>query len=118
MALSPITTRIGDPVLLRALRHIEKELLARTTVAQFEYKDVNFNASANNDTIIPHSLTPATPEDVDYEVVRWNFASAPATAPVAYVDTSGSRRPWGQGYIVLRSNVANATATIRMSVRN
>lgn len=116
--LTAIGTRIADPKLLRALRQIEQRLEDHSPIAQFEYVTVTFNATANADTTIVHTLRPPTPDDVDYEVVRWNFGSAPATTPVLYVDSSGSKRAWGDGYIVLRCNIASASVTLRLTVRN
>ena len=117
MAISPLTTGINDPKLIKALRRLEQDMEKRTPYASSQYVTVTFNAIANNDTIITHDLVVEDPENIDYEVVRWQFASAPGTAPVAYVDSGGSRRAWGEGYIVLRCNVGSAKAQIRLSVR-
>lgn len=84
---------------------------------QFEYVDVTFNAVANTDTDIIHTLEPPTPDDLDFQVVQWRFASAPAAAPVVYIDTSASRKQWSTGYLVLRCNVAAANATLLLTVR-
>lgn len=117
MAITALSTGIADPKLLKTLRKMEVQFEKATPLATYEYVDVTFNSVADNDTIIVHGLNPEDPEDVDYEVVRWSFSSAPAAAPVAYADSSASRKPWNQGYIVLRCNVASANATIRLSVR-
>jgi len=118
MSLKGISTQISDPKLLRVFRKVENQLEKRTPLASFEYVDVTFNANANSDTVITHTLEPDNPEDIDYEVVRWNFSSAPATVPVVYRDSSATRKTWNEGYIVLRCNVASASATLRLSVRN
>ncbi len=84
---------------------------------QYQYVDVVFNATANADTDIVHTLKPPTVDSLDWEVVGVNFAAAPAAAPVIYRDTSATRRPWGNGYLVLRSNVASLSVTLRLTVR-
>ena len=80
--------------------------------AQYQYVDVTFNATANVDTDIRHTLTTADPYAVRYLPINWQFGAAPAAAPGAYIDTSGSRKAWGAGYIVLRCNVAAAKARL------
>lgn len=84
---------------------------------QYEYVDVVFNATANANTEVRHTLKPPTPELVDYTVVGYKFTSAPGTVPVIYRDNSATRRPWGRGYIVLRSNVSSLNATLLLTVR-
>jgi hypothetical protein len=108
---------VKDPALLKLLRRLENDFLKSAPVTQYEYKTVTFNSTANANTDIVHSLRPENPEDVDYQVVSWEFTSAPGTAPIVYKDTSASRRPWGDGYIVLKCNVASATATLLLSIR-
>jgi hypothetical protein len=100
-----------------AAAKLAASLRSQLPVAQFEYVDVTFNATANANTDIRHSLSPTNPDEVDYVVVGWRFASAPATTPVIYRDTSATRRAAGTGYIVLRCNVASATATLLLTVR-
>ncbi|HYE17350.1 MAG TPA: hypothetical protein VEA69_02840 [Tepidisphaeraceae bacterium] len=85
--------------------------------AQYEYVDVVFNAVADTDTDIKHSLSPPTPEDIDYQVVNWEYDAAPTAAPVVYRDSSATRRPWGAGYIVLRCNEDAVRATLLLTVR-
>jgi hypothetical protein len=102
-----------------ALAQAKLDATVRSMVpfAQYEYVDVTFNAVADADTDIRHSLRPLTPEGIDFQVVGINFASAPAAAPVIYRDTAAARRPWGTGYIVLRANVAALSATLLLTVR-
>lgn len=78
--------------------------------AQWEIVNVTFNATANVDTQIDHTLTPPTPEHVNYIVLRSNGAQS------IYHDATGTRRPWGAGYLILRSNVASAKATLLLTV--
>ena|SRR5687767_15617880 len=99
------------------VRRLEQMINQRSSVGQWEYVEVVFNSVANNDTIITHKLRPVDHEDVDFEVMGWEFASAPATAPVAYRDIGAARKAWGAGYIVLRCNVASARVTLRLTVR-
>lgn len=79
-------------------------------VTSFEYVDVTF-AGADTDYDIPHKLTPPTLESIDYQVVRKSQACD------VYNDMSGTRRPWGIGYITLRCTVANAVVTLLLTVR-
>jgi hypothetical protein len=116
------SARLGEQPRLLELGELESlktqaALGTRLPFVQYQYVDVTFNAVADVNTEIQHKLTPATPEDIDFIVVRVNFAAAPAAAPVVYRDSSATRRPWGQGYIVLRANVAALSCTLLLTVR-
>jgi hypothetical protein len=74
----------------------------------FEYVDVTFG-TANTDQIVEHTLETVYPEDVNYELVKADRATA------IYNDQSASRRPWGRGYIILRSSVANAQVRLLLT---
>jgi hypothetical protein len=76
----------------------------------FQYVDVTFS-TANTDYPIAHTLQPANPEDIDYEVVRKDRAGD------LYHDQTGTRKAWGTGYIILRCSVASAVMTLRLSLR-
>ena len=84
---------------------------------QYQYLTVTFPSTyvADADYHIPHTLSPADPDAVDYEVVRSSAAC------ILYNDQSGTRQPWGSGYIILRSNLAAGgtayTVDLRLSVR-
>ena len=78
--------------------------------AQWEEVDVVFGSSANTDTVVKHTLEPPDPEHVNYVCVRKGQAAD------VYHDSSGTRKPWGQGYILLRSPVANAKVTLLLTV--
>lgn len=78
--------------------------------AQWEEIDVAFGSSANVDTFIRHTLSPPTAEHVNYMVIR-NGQNAKI-----YHDPTGTRKPWGAGYILLRSDVANAKVTLLLTV--
>lgn len=95
----------------------QASLGSRLPFTQYQYLDVTFNSTANANTEIQHRLNPTTPEDIDFQVVRVNFASAPAAAPVVYRDSSATRRPWGQGYIVLKANISSLSVTLLLTVR-
>lgn len=105
----------GDAGLAQA--KIDASLRSTVPFAQYEYVDVTFNATANADTDIKHSLAPARAEEIDFQVVGVSFSSAPAAAPVIYRDSAAGRRPWGNGFIVLRANVAALRATLLLTVR-
>lgn len=78
--------------------------------AQWEEVDVLFNATGDTDTIVQHSLTPPTPEHVNYTVIRKSQAAD------VYHDATGTRKLWGPGYIVLRSPIASARVTLLLTV--
>lgn len=78
--------------------------------AQWEEVDVVFNSAANADTVVVHRLEPPDPEHVNYLPVRKGQAAD------VYHDTAGTRKPWGQGYIILRSPVASAKVTLLLTV--
>lgn len=78
--------------------------------AQWQEVDVTFPETADTDCVVQHSLTPSNPEHVNYAVVRKSQAID------VYHDTSGTRKPWTPGVILLRSPVANATVTLLLWV--
>lgn len=84
---------------------------------QFEYVDVTFNAVEDADTDVLHTLKPPTPEDIDVQAVSWRFNGPPPECPCVYIDISSTRKVWGDGYIVVRSNVASAQCTLLLTVR-
>jgi hypothetical protein len=102
---------------LRSLR-TEASLRRGIPYGSFEYVDVVFNAVADTDTDIRHSLSPGNPEDIDWEVVQWRFTSFPGGGAIVYKDIGATRRPWGDGYVILRCNIDSAQATLRLSIRS
>lgn len=78
--------------------------------AQWQIVDVVFPATINTDYIIQHSLLPVSPEQVNYSVIR------KGQIVDVYHDASGTRRPWQDGYIILRANVGNAKASLLLWV--
>lgn len=85
-------------------------LLRATPAAAYEFIDVVFG-TANTDHDIVHGLRPADPEDVEYVVLRADRATS------LYHDQSGTRRPWGTGYIILRSSAASAVVRLLLMVK-
>lgn len=77
---------------------------------QWEIVDVTFNSSANVDTAVPHSLSPQVDEQIYYTPLR------KAQAADVYHNIAGTRKPWGAGFILLRSNVASAKVTLLLTV--
>lgn len=77
--------------------------------SHFQYLDVEFG-DADVDTIVEHSLFTTDPEAVNYEVVRSDQACR------VYHDSSATRKLWGQGYIILRSDTADAVVRLRLSL--
>jgi len=79
-------------------------------LGQWEELDVTFPSAANTDLQIRHHLVPTYPEGVNYIAVRKDRAAD------VYHDTSGTRKPWGNGYMFLRSSVASARVTLLLYV--
>lgn len=78
---------------------------------QYEYVEVVFEL-ANADKIIPHTLTPNTPKEIDYVVM------GKSTACDVYHDVGLDARPWGRGYVVLRCTQAGAAVTLLLTTRS
>jgi hypothetical protein len=97
---------------------VDRITRSQSPIAKWEYVDVTFNASANGNTDVRHTLAPADVESVRYLPVKWEFTSAPAAAPIIYRDTSATRRPWGTDYLVLRCNVASAKCRLLCWLEN
>lgn len=91
---------------------LDQEISKSSPFNRFAYVDVTFNSVANTDTDIVHALNST---DVQWQMVGWSFIVAPATSPVVYRDTSGTARAWGKNYLILRCNVAGATAKLLLT---
>jgi hypothetical protein len=76
----------------------------RIPITKFDIVDVSF-LTANADVDIPHDLDPSEPETVRWIPLSWEFASAPATPPVIYKDSSNTKLPWQSTHVYLRSTV-------------
>lgn len=82
-------------------------------LAQWEDVDVVFGPTPTDvDLVVQHTLSPPTPEHVNYQIIR------AGQAVVVYHNTSGTRKPWADGYILLRATAANAKVTLRLSVNH
>ncbi len=68
---------------------------------QWEIVDVTFPSTPDTDYKIRHNLTPPSNEQIEYTVLRQS------TPGVVYEDRSPSRVPWGEKFIVLRSDVSS-----------
>lgn len=106
----------GQDVDIKALKD-EAVLRRSLPFGAYQYVDVTFNAVADADTDIRHSLRTDDPEAIDWEVVQWRFDAPPGGGVVVYKDVSATRRPWGRGYVILRCNLASVAATLRLSIR-
>ncbi len=84
---------------------LEQQLDRRVFSAQWEEVSIVFG-SADVDFDIVTALRPPDPENIRYLVVGCDRATS------LYHDQSATRRPWGVGYVVLRSSVANAVVTV------
>jgi hypothetical protein len=92
-----------------AASSLELEVEKGLPFSAFTYIDVTFE-TANLDVQVDHTLRPITPEDINYQVVRADRAC------LIYHDQSATRRPWGRGYILLRSDTAGAKVRLLLSV--
>ena len=88
---------------------LERDIEEAAPAARFEEVIVIFG-SANTDFDILHNLHPASPENIRYQVVNADRATS------IYHDQSSTRKPWGTGYIILRSSAASARVTLLLSV--
>src|SRR4051812_4089371 len=79
-------------------------------IAQWQELDVVFPSVADTDITIQHTLAPPTPEHINYYVIRQGQACS------VYHDSTGTRKPWASGYIILRSSVASAKVTLLLTV--
>ena len=76
----------------------------------YQYVDVTFGA-ADTDKDIRHTILTVSPDDIDYQLVRSDRSTN------IYNDHSATRKPWGEGYVILRSSAANANCKILLTVR-
>ncbi len=79
-----------------------------TPYAAFEYVTVTFG-TANTDYIVSHSL-PGNSDNI-----RWHPVSIEGNGTI-YRDNSADRQAWGDGYIVLRSSLANHVCRLLLFV--
>lgn len=94
----------------KTVEQLRQRHLAAVPFSRYQYVDVTFGSTANLDTVITHDLLPDNPEGVNYEVVRADRACR------IYNDESPTRRPWARGYVVLRSDTADATVRLRLTL--
>ena len=94
------------------LRRLEQDLEKASPFSQWDYiTGVTFPSGAGSDLDIRHNLRTTDSEAIDYHIVRADRATS------LYHDQSGTRRPWGTGYIVLRSSVASAVVDLLLTIR-
>ena len=87
---------------------IQEQLRRRTPITKWDIVTVTFD-TADQDIVIPHALPTPDPEQLHYELLRGTAAG------FLYHDGALTRRPWGQGYVILRAS-APMTADIRLTV--
>lgn len=85
-------------------------LYAGSPYAQYQRVDITFPSTANQDTVVRHSLRPTSPDDVEYHVVSQDRAGS------VYNDHASTRKVWGDGFIIVRSSVASLKATLLLTV--
>ena len=74
------------------------QLVQKTVPAgKWQIVDVVFPATGGTDCVIRHSLSPASPYDVHYTVLRTT------TGGDVYEPQGATAKPWTKDYIVLRS---------------
>jgi hypothetical protein len=93
---------------MRSSKFVERHA-TRVPFSAFEFVDVEFGL-ANTDVLIEHSLPTDRPEDVRWETIAIDKAG------VVYRDGTATRRPWKDGYLLLRCSAADATVRLRLSV--
>ncbi len=79
---------------------------------QHQVVHVTFSATAYADTDILHTLTPSSPEFLDYVVLK---TGQPCRI---YHDASATRTAWTSGRILLRCDTAGAIADILLIIRD
>jgi hypothetical protein len=92
------------------LARLRDEFEKSSPFAAFEYVPVTFLA-ADSDLDVIHHLSPLTPEQIDYQIVRKDRACD------VYHDTSGTRRAWGRGFITVRCDTQDAVVTLLLTIR-
>lgn len=100
----------------RSKDHLETDIRGASPYSSTQLVDVVFNATANADTVIRHTLLPPNPNRVMWGVVNLELMTTPSTVPVIYRDSSTNHRDWGADYIILRSNVAALKVTLLLGV--
>jgi hypothetical protein len=99
-----------------AIRELSGAINRGVPFGQYEFVDVTFNSTANGDTEVKHSLILGDPEAVRIIPVSWNFSSTPADPPYVWRNIASTRRPWGEGYVILKCNIASAQARLLLVV--
>lgn len=94
--------------LTKQVKELEGVDRKRDAFGEFQFKDVIFNGTAHADTEISHDLRPATPDGIRIIPVTWEFLTLPVDPPYIYRNMASNARPWGEGYIILRCNLASA----------
>lgn len=91
---------------------LEGLLQRQVPFGEYEFVEVTFNSTANGDTEVKHSLRTSDPEAIRVIPVEWQFASTPVDPPYVWRNIASTARPWGEGYIILRCNLASAKARL------
>ncbi len=95
-----------DKNILASKLNLDILLTERCPYGHYEVVDVKFEG-ANADFIIPHSLNPEHPQDVQYSVLRQT------TDGVVYEATDAN---WTNDYIILRASTASWCGRLLLSV--
>ncbi len=88
-------------------RKLREDIERSVPYGRVQFVDVQFTL-ANTDTPITHALSPATSDDVRYEVVRKDRACD------VYEDFSPNRRAWTPTLIYLRCDTASARVRLKL----
>jgi len=88
---------------------LERDIEEATPSARFQEILVTFG-SADTDYDIAHTLRPADPENIRYQIVSADRATS------IYHDQSGTRKPWSAGVIILRSSAASAVVRLLLTI--
>ncbi len=108
----PTRTALAPADIQRALDALQRAL----PYGQAQDLSVTFNSTSDVDTIIPHSLVTDDWEAIDYTII--GVEALPGAAFTIYRDPTPTRKPWGKGYLVLRSSVGGIKVRLRLTTRS
>ncbi len=118
LPLGTITPAVGPTkdispafyALQQMLNRLEERLDKQSPWADYEFVDVTFSLGANVDHDVPTRLTPEDPEAIRYQVVEADRACD------IYHNQAVGRATWQPGYVLLRSNTADAVVRLLLGV--
>lgn len=82
------------------------DVLGLLPFGKTQFVTVDFSATPDADTVVPHTL-----DVVDYDSIRYWVVNQNAAGSI-YRDQSATRRAWGPNYLILRADVASLQARL------